>query len=133
MRVLLVNHGTAGEVAGMACGGKQETSTSRGHEVVAVNADRPDVRGYDIVHVFNCRIEASFQQQISCCKDAGIPVVVSPIWISLARALWGSRGTVAVLRQAVTEGEQKAASLLKQLKERELEVQIPGNGNGRTG
>ena len=37
----------------------------------------------------------------------------------------GSRGTVAVLRQAMTEGEQKAAGLLKQLKERELEVQLP--------
>ena len=60
--------------------------------------------------------------------------MVSPIWISLARALWGSRGTVAVLRQAVTEGEQKAASLLKQLKERELEVQLPqgmANAEGR--
>ena len=85
----------------------------RGHEVVAINADQPDVRGFDIVHIFNCRIEASFQQQIACCKEAEVPVVVSPIWISLARAIWGSRGTVAVLRQAVAEGEEKTSVLLK--------------------
>ena len=137
MRVLLVNHGTAGDWGGGDGVQMRETGKrlhQRGHEVVAVNADQPDVRGFDIVHVFNCRIEASFQQQITCCKDAGVPVVVSPIWISLARALWGSRGTVAVLRQAVAEGEQKTAGLLKQLKERELEVQLPqgmANAEGR--
>ena len=128
MRILLVNHGTAGEWGGGDGVQMRETGTRlhrRGHEVVAVNADRPEVQGFDIVHVFNCRIETSFQQQIACCKDAGVPVVVSPIWISLARALWGSRGTVAVLNQAVAEGEQKAANVLKQLKERELQVQLP--------
>ena len=128
MRILLVNHGTAGEWGGGDSVQMRETGTRlhrRGHEVVAVNADRPEVQGFDIVHVFNCRIETSFQQQIACCKDAGVPVVVSPIWISLARALWGSRGTVAVLNQAVAEGEQKAANVLKQLKERELQVQLP--------
>ena len=102
MRVLLVNHGTAGEWGGGDGVQMRETGKrlhQRGHKVAAVNSDRPDVRGFDIVHIFNCRIEASFQQQMGCCKDAGVPVVVSPIWISLARALWGSRGTVAVLRQ----------------------------------
>ena len=137
MRVLLVNHGTAGDWGGGDGVQMRETGKrlhQRGHDVVAINADRPDVRGFDIVHVFNCRIESSFQQQIACCKEARVPVVVSPIWISLARALWGSRGTVAVLRQAVAEGEQKAAVLLKQLKERELEVQLPqgmANAEGR--
>ena len=41
---------------------------------------------------------------------------------------------MAVLRQAVAEGEQKSAGLLKQLKERELEVQLPqgiANAEGR--
>ena len=99
MRVLLVNHGTAvmggGDGVQMRETGKR--LHQRGHDVVAINADRPDVRGFDIVHIFNCRIESSFQQQIACCKEARVPVVVSPIWISLARALWGSRGTVAVL------------------------------------
>jgi len=137
MRVLLVNHGTAGDWGGGDGVQMRETGKrlhQRGHEVVAVNADRPDVVGFDIVHIFNCRIQASFEQQIECCKDAGVPVVVSPIWISLARALWGSRGSVAVLKQAVAEGEQKAAGLLEQLKERELEVQLPqgiANAEGR--
>ena len=137
MRVLLVNHGTAGDWGGGDGVQIRETGKrlhQRGHEVVAINADQPDVRGFDIVHIFNCRIEASFQQQINCCKEANVPIVVSPIWISLARALWGSRGTVAVLRQAVAEGEEKTSVLLKKLKERELEVQLPqgmANAEGR--
>ena len=63
----------------------------RGHEVVGVNADTPDCRGFDLVHIFNCRVEASFHQQMASCKKANVPVVVSPIWISIARALWGEQ------------------------------------------
>ena len=89
MRILLVNHGTAGEWGGGDGVQLRETGKGlqqRGHEVAAVNSDQPDVRGFDLVHLFNCRIEGSLKQQISCCKTAGVPVVVSPIWISLARA-----------------------------------------------
>ena len=94
------------------------------HSVTAVNSDQPDVRGFDIVHVFNCRIEASSNRW---------PVAKTPVYqlsclqygSQLARAIWGSRGTGAVLRQAVTEGDMKAASLPKQLKELQLEVQLP--------
>ena len=48
--------------------------------------------------------------------------MVSPIWISLARALWGSRGSTGVLTQAVGQGEAAAKPLLEQLRKRELIV-----------
>ncbi|WP_236629513.1 glycosyltransferase [Synechococcus sp. BS55D] len=63
---------------------------------------------------------------MTTCKQSGVPVVVSPIWISLARALWGSRGTMSVLQQAV-DGASPAAvdSLLDKLRSRDLVVRLP--------
>ena len=86
MRILLVNHGSAGEWGGGDGVQIRETGKrlqQRGHDVVGVNADQPDCRGFDLVHIFNCRVEGSFHQQMASCKAAGVPVVVSPIWISL--------------------------------------------------
>ena len=129
MRILLVNHGTAGEWGGGDGVQIRETAkrlAQRGHHVQAVNADQPDVRGFDLVHLFNCRVEGSFQQQVASCKQAGVPVVVSPIWISLAKALWGSRGTMSVLQQAIDGAPPTTVdSLLKKLRNRELVVRLP--------
>ena len=105
----------------------------RGHDVVSVNADQPDCRGFDLVHLFNCRVERSFHQQMASCKAADVPVVVSPIWISLARALWGSRGSTGVLSQAVRQGDAVAEPLLEKMRKRELVVQMqngPVNAEG---
>jgi glycosyltransferase involved in cell wall biosynthesis len=138
MRILLVNHGTAGDWGGGDGVQIRETGKrlqQRGHQVAAVNSDQPDVNGFDLVHIFNCRIENSLSLQIKSCKSAGIPVVVSPIWISLARALWGSRGSMGVLQRAVKEGMEVAQSQMGQLKSRQLVVQLPqgalnAEGNG---
>ena len=138
MRILLVNHGSAGEWGGGDSVQIFETGKrlqKRGHEVASVNADRPDCSGFDLVHIFNCRIESSFHQQMASCKAAGVPVVVSPIWISLARALWGSRGSTGVLTEAVQKGEEPTKAKLGQLRKRELQVQLQNGavnaeGNG---
>ena len=129
MNILLVNHGTAGDWGGGDGVQIRETAkrlTQRGHHVQAVNTDQPDARGFDLVHLFNCRIEESFRQQMGCCQRVGVPVVVSPIWISLAKALWGSRGTMSVLQQAVDGASAtKVDSLLNKLRNRELVVRLP--------
>ena len=136
MRILLVNHGTAGAWGGGDGVQIRETGKrlqQRGHDVVAVNSDQPDCHGFDLVHIFNCRVEGSFHQQMACCKAAGVPVVVSPIWISLARAIWGSRGSTAVLNQALQQGETAAGPLLEQLRQRKMVVQLeqgPVNAEG---
>ena len=72
---------------------------------------------------------------MASCKAAGVPVVVSPIWISLARALWGSRGSTGVLTEAVQKGEAPTKAKLGQLRKRELQVQLQNGavnaeGNG---
>ena len=137
MRILLVNHGTAGEWGGGDGVQIRETAkrlAQRGHHVHAVNADEPDVRGFDLVHLFNCRVEDSFRQQVASCKKANVPVVVSPIWISLAKALWGSRGTMSILQQAMDGASATTVdSLLKKLRDRELVVRMqkgPINAEG---
>ena len=82
-------------------------------------------KGFDLVHLFNCRVEGSFQQQVASCKQAGVPVVVSPIWISLAKAP-GGVGTMSVLQQAIDGAPPTTVdSLLKKLRNRELVVRLP--------
>ena len=128
MKILLVNHGTAGDWGGGDGVQMRETGkrlAERGHHVTLVNSDQPEAEGFDLVHLFNCRVQNSFQQQMAACKGAGVPVVVSPIWVSISRALWGSRGTVGVLGQAAEAGPRVTARLLEQLRQRELMVQLP--------
>ena len=97
----------------------------RGHQASLQNSDRPDVDDVDLVHIFNCRVPDSFQQQMETCQRAGKPVVVSPIWISIGRALWGSRGSVALLEQAVKQGAAAVEPGFAALKERSLTVSLP--------
>tara|TARA_B100000674_G_scaffold497331_1_gene530692 strand:- start:7105 stop:8256 length:1152 start_codon:yes stop_codon:yes gene_type:complete len=137
MRILLVNHGTAGEWGGGDGVQIRETAkrlAQRGHHVEAVNADQPDVTGFDLVHIFNCRVEGSFRQQVITCKQARVPVVVSPIWISLSKAMWGSRGTMSVLQHAMDgTPATNVDSLLNKLRNRELVVNLaqgPINAEG---
>ena len=86
MRILLVNHGSAGEWGGGDGVQIRETGKrlqQRGHDVVAVNADQPDCRGFDLVHLFNCRVEGSFHQQMASCKAAK-----SPLWCHRSGFRW---------------------------------------------
>jgi glycosyltransferase involved in cell wall biosynthesis len=127
MRVLLVNHGTAADWGGGDGVQMRETGKrlrERGHSVELVNADQFNPAGFDLVHIFNCRVHHSFEQQVLSCHEATVPVVVSPIWVSIARALWGSRGSVGLLQKAVDEGPEAAAALLEQLRERRLTVML---------
>ena len=80
----------------------------------------------DIVHIFNCRVHESFVQQVETCISNGKKYVVSPIWISLGRALWGSRCSTAILGKAMEQGEEAVQRDLEQLKNRNITVEIDG-------
>ncbi len=128
MRILLVNHGSADTWGGGDGVQIRETAKrleQRGHHVQLQNSDQPDVSGADLVHIFNSRVPHAFPSQLAACKAAGKPVVVSPIWINLGRALWGSRGALPVLQKAVQEGEASAARELTLLEKRRLVVAMP--------
>ena len=127
MKVLLVNHGRAGEFGGGDGVQLRETGKrlrQRGHTVVEVNSDQPKAHGFDLVHVFNCRVQESLEQQINHCRVAGVPVVISPIWVSIGRALWGSRASIGILHQGVRDGEDSIKGLMEQLRQRTLTVQL---------
>ena len=128
MRILLINHGTAGDYGGGD--GTQIKNTAQqlravGHDVSMVNSDEPDVRGFDIAHIFNCRVVDSFIKQMNCCLQAGIPTVVSPIWINIPKALWGSRGTMSVLAALQNGINPEQLTNLERLKTQELVVSLP--------
>ena len=128
MRIALVNHGTAGDWGGGDSVQIRETARrliQRGHQVSLQNSDRPEVDDVDLVHIFNCRVHHSFRQQMATCQRAGKPIVVSPIWISIGRALWGSRGSVALLEQAMRQGEDAATAGFHALRERRMVVSLP--------
>ena len=108
MNILLVNHGTADAWGGGDGVQIRETAQrlgQRGHRAVVVNSDTPDVTGFDLVHLFNCRTLGSLELQMQQCRQGNVPVVISPIWVSIQRALWGSRGSFRVICDAVEAGE----------------------------
>ena len=131
MRIALINHGTASSWGGGDGVQIRETAKrliQRGHKISIQNCDRPEIEDVDLVHIFNCRVHTSFIQQVSTCLSAGKPIVVSPIWISIGRALWGSRGSVGILEKAVSANKYETKEALRLLRERKMIVQLP-NGS----
>ncbi len=138
MKILLVNHGTAGDWVGGDSVQIKETAKrlrQRGHLVETVNSDNPNTIDFDIVHIFNCRIPSSFEKQIISCRKTNTPVVVSPIWVSLKRAFWGSRGTFSVLLDIIKNERSNQPDLIEKLGERRIVVttektQLHADGHG---
>lgn len=127
MRIVLVNHGTAGDWGGGDSVQISETAKRlmrRGHVVSVQNNDSPNVKNADLVHIFNSRVYNSFKKQVAVCHAEGIPIVVSPIWISIGRALWGSRATFNILRKGTEEGEDKIQKEMEQLRTRDLIIEL---------
>ena len=126
VKILLVNHGSAGDFRGGDAA--QIRHTARwlerfGHRVVAEHTNQPDCRCFDLVHVFNCRHADAFAAQVDAARQQGLPVVVSPIWIPLGEALWGSRTAMAVLQQAVGE-PARAGGHFHNLRQRSMVLQL---------
>lgn len=136
MKILLVNHGKAGEYGGGDGVQVRETAKrllQRGHEVVSVNSDTPDPRGFDLVHIFNIRLLNSIKQQITACQAADTPVVVSPIWVSLREVLWGSSCSHAVIEALIKEPGPASNDRLEKLKQRKQLVTLTGGTIGANG
>lgn len=125
-RVLLVNHGRAGDFKGGDSVQINETGqrlAERGWHVAQVQADQPNPHGWDLVHIFNSRCVDSLKQQLACCQAAQVPVVLSPIWITIPRAIWGSRCALQTLREVVQAGQPDQHPLLDQLRLRQMVLQ----------
>src|SRR3972149_6610737 len=65
----------------------------------------PNATGFDLAHVFNLRTVDVTVRQVRHLKAAGVPVVMSPIYLNPSMALWGTR----VIRQifGTARGEEE--------------------------
>ena len=114
MKILLLNHEQAGEFRGGDAVQIRHTAhwlRRFGHHVEVQQTNSPVCSGFDLVHVFNCRHPDAFRGQMQAALQQGMPVVVSPIWISLSEALWGSRTAMAVLKEILRDPAQEAGQL----------------------
>ncbi len=128
MKILMVNHGVAANFKGGDSVQIRETTDrlyQRGHEVGITNNDQPQTKGFDLVHLFNCREFNAFEKQLVNCETNGIPIVASPIWISIPKAFWGSRATFSAIQDAVSLGSEDN---LQRLKEKTLILEEAGIG-----
>lgn len=83
-----------------------------GHSIDVAATDAPDPRGYDLVHLFGVFDPPLARKQLDACKNAGVPIALSPIWWDLTdffarsraveRAL-GKRGNVDRHLQRIRE------------------------------
>ncbi len=130
-RVLLLNHGRAGDFKGGDSVQINETGkrlAQRGWHVAQLQSDKPDPRDWDLVHIFNSRCVESLKQQLACCQAANIPVVLSPIWITIPRAIWGSRCALQALSAVIQAGQPDDHPFMNQLRDRQLIFQDDKSG-----
>lgn len=128
LRILLLNHNRAAEFVGGDSVQIEATAKGlrrRGHTVHVAFSNQPDTTDVDVIHIFNARTDHALAGQLAAARQAGLPVVVSPIWISLNQARWGSMATHAVLEQ-LQENPSRGEQLLKQLITRTLAVNCDG-------
>ena len=122
----MVNHSGAANFKGGDSVQIRETTerlSQRGHQIAITNNDVPDTKGFDIVHIFNCREFNTFEHQLKSCERNNVPIVASPIWITIPKAFWGSRATFSAIQDAIASGDQ---STLRLLKERKLALDDSG-------
>ena len=126
MKILFVNHGGADSMGGGDGVQIRETAKRLANRGTGGGGEQRPAgpAGFDLVHIFNCRAPQSFEQQIASCRAAGVPTVVSPIWVSIPQAIWGSRGSMAVVNRLVQEPGAQADQGLRQLIGRELTVHL---------
>ncbi|HXM17822.1 MAG TPA: glycosyltransferase [Candidatus Tumulicola sp.] len=74
-----------------------------------METETPDPRGYDIAHVFGITEPEKTARQIDVCRITGIPVVLSPIWISYAEFFARSPVCERALSRARTASDARRA------------------------
>ena len=90
----------------------------------AISTDaEPDARGFDVAHVFNLRTISATGPQVRAIKRAGVPVVMSPIYLNPSYALWATD----VIRNIFSQprSEKEITQLLEGLRTHTLRIKKP--------
>jgi glycosyltransferase involved in cell wall biosynthesis len=126
MKVLMVNTPQSPKLKGGDTVQMEKTAEAlRQMEVQVVTRTdaEPDGRGFDIAHVFNLRTIEATERQVTALSRYGIPVVMSPIYLEISEALWGSTAVAQIFSEPRRESD--IAELLEKLKQRKLDLQQP--------
>jgi hypothetical protein len=127
MRVLLINTPQSPKLRGGDTVQMEKTAEALrelGVETKVSTAPEPDARGYDIAHVFNLRTIDATERLVSALARQGVPIVMSPIYLDISQALWGSTAVAQIFSEPRSESE--LSDLLQKLKDRKLDLQQPG-------
>ncbi|HJZ60260.1 MAG TPA: hypothetical protein VKE74_35280, partial [Gemmataceae bacterium] len=123
MRVLMVNHpGTLKFRGGDLTQMRKTAEALRPLGVTVVESfdPEPDARGFDLAHVFNLRTVHTTPKQVKAIKQAGVPVVLSPIYLNVSLTLWANRVVPNIFSRP--RPAEEIERLLGQLRERTLKV-----------
>jgi glycosyltransferase involved in cell wall biosynthesis len=126
MRVLMVNSPAALKFRGGDLVQMRQTARAlRAFGVtVAESFDRePAAAGFDLAHVFNLRTVDVVPDQVYHLKKAGLPVVLSPIYLDPAVPLWATQVTVSIF--GGNRPPEEIDRLLGEFQRRELKAQLP--------
>ncbi len=66
--------------------------------------ERPDARGYDLAHVFNVGEPDVCEKQLAACRCAGVPIVLSPVWLDITDIM----GKAALIERALAKASSAA-------------------------
>jgi hypothetical protein len=99
MRVLLINTPQSPKLRGGDTVQMEKTAEALRElkiEVKISTAAEPDARGFDIAHVFNLRTIDATERQVAALARHGVPIVMSPIYLDISQALWGSTAVAQI-------------------------------------
>lgn len=103
LRVLLVMHAIESSHQGgpsIRLGKTKEALERLGVSVDVTSQDRPNVSGYDLVHVFNVWNPETALAKLRYFKQYHVPVVFSPIYLDLAETAWAFKVIPVLFDQA---------------------------------
>lgn len=125
MKVLMVNSPGAVRFRGGDLVQMRKTAAalkSFGVDVTESLSTKPETAGFDLAHVFNLRTLDSTYPTVTHLKKAGLPVVLSPIYLNPSLALWATRMITTFFRAAKTNEELDR--LLTDLKNHTLKAKL---------
>src|SRR5262245_4203842 len=123
VRVLMVNHPGTLKFSGGDLTQMRKTAEALkplGVTVAESFDPEPDARGFDLAHVFNLRTIHATPKQVQAIKKAGVPVVLSPIYLNIAYTLWANRAVPNIFSRP--RPAEEVERLLTQVRERTLKV-----------
>lgn len=87
----------------------QQALAAHGVEVEIAREELPDPRGYDLVHVFNVWEPGAALRQLRHLRGFDVPVLFSPIFLSLEEGLWAQRAVLPLFRQSLDDAALRGA------------------------